>query len=40
MKKLLIAAAFSLIAGTAMAERACITTGNGSVHCGEVVVKY
>lgn len=40
MKKLLTAAAFSLIAGSAMAERACVATGSGSVFCGEVIAKY
>lgn len=40
MKKLLTAAAFSLIAGSAMAEQVCVATGHGSVFCGEVLVRY
>ncbi len=39
MKKLVLATAFSLIAGTAMAERACVATGDGHLCCGTVILK-
>lgn len=40
MKKLFVVTAFSLLATASIAQAACITTGDGKVYCGELVIKY